>query len=161
MMVRLLCLKCSQINLRYSQVGGVACHELNALELEFLFSVNFSLHVTAEEFSKYHSELLRHLSGLNPAPAMTIAASSGCVAAQFGGPSSTAAAEAIGDIAGAAGGSHLVSQAPEPDVVLQGRGQGGGRLLTDHQSYTTGGAPVYAAPAAYAGAQGYAGGHHK
>ncbi len=138
------------------------CHELNALELEFLFSVNFSLHVTAEEFSKYHSELLRHLQGLNPSPVMVQAATSGCVAPQFGGPS-TELVSAQYSGAAAEGGSDPADRSSEPDVVLQGRGQGGGRLLTDHGYGTAGqavGAPVYAAPAAYAGAQGYAAGTH-
>ncbi len=34
---------------------------MNALELEFLFSVNFSLHVTTELFEKYYSELANHM----------------------------------------------------------------------------------------------------
>lgn len=143
------------------------CHELNALELEFLFSVNFSLHVTAEEFSKYHSELLRHLQGLNPSPVMVQAATTGCVAAHFGGPSTALATEQYGAAASADSGTHQAEHSSESDVVLQGRGQGGGRLLTDH-GYSaaaggggTVGAPVYAAPAAYAGAQGYAGAHLK
>lgn len=151
------------------QVGGVQCHELNALELEFLFSVNFSLHVTAEEFSKYHSELLRHLQGLNPSPVMVQAATTGCVSPQFGGPSTAVVVEQFGAAAAAGGGAaqQQAAHASDSDVVLQGRGQGGGRLLTDHAyaaapvAGVAAGAPVYAAPAAYAGAQGYAGGHLK
>lgn len=150
--------------MRFLQVGGVQCHELNALELEFLFSVNFSLHVTAEEFSKYHSELLRHLQGLNPSPVMVQAATSGCVAPQFGGPSTAIVAEQYGAAAASGGTVQHAEHAPESGVVLQGRGQGGGRLLTE-QPYAGGsgvvGAPVYAAPAAYAGVQAYAGGHLK
>ena len=36
------------------QVGGVPTTEVNALELEFLFSVNFSLHVATDVFEKYY-----------------------------------------------------------------------------------------------------------
>lgn len=39
--------------LPYLQVGGVPTNEVNALELEFLFSVNFSLHVATDVFEKY------------------------------------------------------------------------------------------------------------
>ena len=35
--------------------------ELNSLELEFLFSVNFSLHVATDVFEKYVSELANHM----------------------------------------------------------------------------------------------------
>ena len=47
-------------NAYYAKIGGVPCEELNKLELEFLFLVNFSLNVTAEVFEKYRLELVRH-----------------------------------------------------------------------------------------------------
>lgn len=34
--------------------------EINGLEVDFLFRINFSLHVTPEEFEKYRNELLLH-----------------------------------------------------------------------------------------------------
>jgi hypothetical protein len=44
-------------NAYYAKVGGVPCNEMNSLELEFLFLVNFSLHVTPEVFRRYSQEL--------------------------------------------------------------------------------------------------------
>jgi hypothetical protein len=47
-------------NAYYARVGGVPCAEVNALELEMLFSCGFSLHVTTEVFEKYFLELAGH-----------------------------------------------------------------------------------------------------
>ena len=47
-------------NAYYGKVGGVSCPEMNSLELEFLLLVNFSLHVTSEEYAKYYNELANH-----------------------------------------------------------------------------------------------------
>lgn len=47
-------------NAYYAKVGGVPCGELNSLEAEFLFGVNFGLHVTADEFYKYRTQLINH-----------------------------------------------------------------------------------------------------
>lgn len=44
----------------FARVGGVPRAELDALELEALFAINFSLHVPTEVFEKYHSELASH-----------------------------------------------------------------------------------------------------
>ena len=33
---------------------------MNSLEVEFLFRINFSLHVTPDLYFKYHSELVTH-----------------------------------------------------------------------------------------------------
>lgn len=49
------------------QVGGVPTPEVNNLELEFLFSVNFSLHVATDVYEKYYSELANHM-GLGVPP---------------------------------------------------------------------------------------------
>lgn len=46
-------------NLFYSQIGGITLKELNFLEVEFLFGLNFSLHVTPLEYRRYYM-------GLNP-----------------------------------------------------------------------------------------------
>lgn len=37
----------------YAKVGGVSVGELNKLEIEYLFSLDFRLHVTTEVFVKY------------------------------------------------------------------------------------------------------------
>lgn len=54
-------------NAYYAKVGGVPTPEVNNLELEFLFSVNFSLHVATDVFEKYYSELANHM-GLGVPP---------------------------------------------------------------------------------------------
>lgn len=47
-------------NAYYAKVGGVLVSEMNGLEVDFLFRINFSLHVTPEVFAKYREELLSH-----------------------------------------------------------------------------------------------------
>ena len=47
-------------NAYYSKVGGVLVSEMNGLEVDFLFRINFSLHVTSELFDKYKAELVAH-----------------------------------------------------------------------------------------------------
>ena len=39
-------------NAYYAKVGGVPCAEVNSLELEFLFSINFALHATTELYER-------------------------------------------------------------------------------------------------------------
>ena len=43
-------------NAYYAKVGGVPCAEVNSLELEFLFSINFALHATTELYERELSE---------------------------------------------------------------------------------------------------------
>lgn len=50
-------------NAYYAKVGGVLVSEMNSLEVEFLFRINFSLHVTPDLFHKYHAELVSHAVG--------------------------------------------------------------------------------------------------
>lgn len=50
-------------NAYYAKVGGVLVSEMNGLEVDFLFRINFSLSVDPVEFEKYRAELLAH-SGL-------------------------------------------------------------------------------------------------
>jgi len=45
-------------NAYYAKVGGVLVTEVNGLEVDFLFRINFSLHVTPQVFEKYRQELL-------------------------------------------------------------------------------------------------------
>lgn len=55
------------LNSHYARIGGIETEELNMLELEFLKNINFSLHVTCEDYQKYHNELYLHVAnGLCP-----------------------------------------------------------------------------------------------
>lgn len=47
-------------NAYYAKVGGVLISEMNGLEVDFLFRINFSLHVTPQLFEQYRAELLSH-----------------------------------------------------------------------------------------------------
>jgi Cyclin len=47
-------------NAYYSKVGGVLVSEMNGLEVDFLFRINFSLHVQPDMFHKYKAELVAH-----------------------------------------------------------------------------------------------------
>lgn len=60
-------------NAYYAKVGGVLVSELNGLEVDFLFRINFSLHVQPDVFKKYKAELVAHSinSGLIPAQLAT------------------------------------------------------------------------------------------
>lgn len=52
-------------NAYYAKVGGVLVSEMNRLEVEFLFRINFSLHVSPELYNKYSAELSAHATGEN------------------------------------------------------------------------------------------------
>lgn len=54
-------------NAYYAKIGGVPCHEVNNLELEFLFMINFTLNVPQEVFNRYRHELAVHASQLGTA----------------------------------------------------------------------------------------------
>jgi hypothetical protein len=47
-------------NSRYAKVGGIPLRELNQLELEFLFLIDFQLHVKLEDLQEYADQLLSH-----------------------------------------------------------------------------------------------------
>jgi Cyclin len=47
-------------NAYYAKVGGVPTNELNALEVEFLFMTNFTLHVPTDVYRQYYTELWNH-----------------------------------------------------------------------------------------------------
>lgn len=49
-------------NTHYAKVGGIPVEELNYLELDFLFNINFSLYVSCEDYQRYHKEIYRHAS---------------------------------------------------------------------------------------------------
>lgn len=65
-------------NAYYAKVGGVLVSEMNGLEVDFLFRVNFSLHVTPDLFQKYREELLSHtnMHEMVPAPLLPVAVAS-------------------------------------------------------------------------------------
>jgi hypothetical protein len=47
-------------NVYYAKIGGIPTAEMNTLELEFLFRLNFDLHAPQEEYERYHRELNVH-----------------------------------------------------------------------------------------------------
>eukprot|EP00750_Incisomonas_marina_P025006 INCI5280.1.p1 GENE.INCI5280.1~~INCI5280.1.p1 ORF type:complete len:273 (+),score=56.10 INCI5280.1:284-1102(+) len=47
-------------NVYYAKIGGVPVRELNSLELEFLFLINFTLHVSPLDYYRYQKELCEH-----------------------------------------------------------------------------------------------------
>ncbi|XAR49115.1 hypothetical protein NMG60_11032185 [Bertholletia excelsa] len=53
-------------NAYYAKVGGVSTQEINRLELEFLSSIEFSLHVTVETFNSYCSFLEEEANSKSP-----------------------------------------------------------------------------------------------
>ncbi|KAK0602515.1 hypothetical protein LWI29_034246 [Acer saccharum] len=50
-------------NAYFAKVGGVSTAELNRLEMKFLFTLDFKLHVTTEDFRKYCSQLETEAAG--------------------------------------------------------------------------------------------------
>ena len=52
-------------NTHYAKVGGIPVEELNCLELDFLFNINFSLYVSCEDYQRYHEEIYRHAASNN------------------------------------------------------------------------------------------------
>jgi len=50
-------------NAYYAKVGGVLVSEMNGLEVDFLFRINFSLHVTSDLFHKYREQLVSQANG--------------------------------------------------------------------------------------------------
>ncbi|KAG6402972.1 hypothetical protein SASPL_135187 [Salvia splendens] len=50
-------------NAYYARVGGVSTMEINKLEMKFLFSLDFRLHVNVQTFGKYCSILKREAKG--------------------------------------------------------------------------------------------------
>jgi len=47
-------------NAYYGKVGGVSNTEVNSLEIEFLFMVNFNLFVATDEYNVYNQRLMTH-----------------------------------------------------------------------------------------------------
>jgi len=55
-------------NAYYAKIGGVLVSEMNGLEVDFLFRINFSLHVTPAVFEKYRAELWSHSTNTSILP---------------------------------------------------------------------------------------------
>lgn len=51
-------------NAYYAKVGGVLVEEMNNLETQFLFKIDFSLRVLPEVFEKYEAELVSHANDI-------------------------------------------------------------------------------------------------
>ena len=49
-------------------MGGIPLRELNQLELELLFLIDFHLHITLEELQEYADQLLSHAMSLPKTP---------------------------------------------------------------------------------------------
>lgn len=79
-------------NAYYAKVGGVPREEMNALEIEFLFAIRFSLRVDPKTFNKYQTELtnhaVRHCSNCNQ-----ILRNKGCLSTKE--PTTTSVANSI------------------------------------------------------------------
>lgn len=48
----------------YSRIGGVSVDELNTLEMDFMFLINFSLIIPQTEFIRIYNELYTHCSSI-------------------------------------------------------------------------------------------------
>lgn len=48
----------------YARIGGISVDELNSLELEFMFLINFSLLIPLEEFRRFYNELYTHCDSI-------------------------------------------------------------------------------------------------
>lgn len=67
-------------NAYYAKVGGVLTAEINLLEVEFLFLLNFTLFVPTDIYVQYHSEMRKHCLAtpsqcnchLNPLPVLVL-----------------------------------------------------------------------------------------
>lgn len=55
---------CFYNNAYYAKVGGVNESEINALELDFLFLINFSLDVGHDVFQQYYAEVCHVLHNI-------------------------------------------------------------------------------------------------
>mmetsp|Transcript_7934 Transcript_7934/g.11960 ORF Transcript_7934/g.11960 Transcript_7934/m.11960 type:complete len:173 (+) Transcript_7934:52-570(+) len=44
----------------FAEVGGISCLEMNVLEIEFLYLLNFTLRVSSTDFQRYKEELKNH-----------------------------------------------------------------------------------------------------
>ncbi|KAI7902671.1 cyclin-domain-containing protein [Cokeromyces recurvatus] len=51
-------------NSRYAKVGGLSLYELNQLELELLFLIDFQLHINLETLQLYANQLLSHATSV-------------------------------------------------------------------------------------------------
>lgn len=59
-------------NAYYAKVGGVLTSEMNGLEVDFLFRINFSLHVSSDVFEKYRVELAAQAGSVSVQAALAL-----------------------------------------------------------------------------------------
>jgi len=57
-------------NVHYARVGGISLRELNTLELEFLFLIDWRLSVGSAELQQYYVNLVRQSGSFNVKPGM-------------------------------------------------------------------------------------------
>lgn len=150
-------------NAYYAKVGGVPTSEVNALELEFLFSINFSLHVPTDVYEKYYGELGNHM-GVGVPPELLAHNTCNCArfapAIAYAGeelrhtgmrPLDAMAAESLA--AFAASGGAAGSDAASAGASAAGGGGMGGGMATDESAAAAAGS----AAAGGGGAAGFAG----
>jgi hypothetical protein len=76
-------------NAFYAKLGGVSVTELNALEIEFLQKIHFSLYVSPESYCKYLSELRRFTGTDHPIPSSVVASPSLSIVSSAGSTNSS------------------------------------------------------------------------
>lgn len=59
-------------NAYYAKVGGVLTSEMNGLEVDFLFRINFSLHVSSDVFENYRVELVAQAGNVSAQVALAL-----------------------------------------------------------------------------------------
>lgn len=50
-------------NSYFAKIGGISCNELNELEKEYLFLLNFNLYVSLDDYVLYYNQLNSHIYG--------------------------------------------------------------------------------------------------
>lgn len=104
-------------NAYYAKVGGVLVSEMNGLEVDFLFRINFSLHVTPELFHKYREELMSHAGGA-AAPAAPVGQVD-VIPMVTGGNQQMSSVVHLGNGSHEALHDHIVESQPAPMLVAQ------------------------------------------
>ncbi|KAJ4461759.1 putative Crp/Fnr family transcriptional regulator [Paratrimastix pyriformis] len=154
-------------NTYYAQVGGISVAELNVMELEFLFLINFSLHVSDDHYRRYFCELKKHAVPRPSVPATSSGVrrsssrrtmeieSPASTVSQYGHPpvvAPVAQAPAAPPAAAAAPLVYVYGGAPQPMVGYPTMaGSSSGVLPTPaHGGYLKAPLPVYTAPVAKA-----------
>ena len=143
-------------NAYYARVGGIPTTEINSLELEFLFSINFSLHVAGEEFNQYFAELVNYVPTMVSGPDVDSVHSLLSAAPRADEPPSIEAVEATPIVQASdpipRAGTPMNDEEEEEEDAAGGAGEG--------QAGRGGGSSRMATGAVQAGRYGPAGGEH-